>query len=870
METIAARRRDNKNENIFIDDEGNEQVLEWPDPPKKKGSVSTLQRQGKWPNHSQKYKLIGDDHWLNQVRMAYTNRRPDLQNTGRLYRGSDTALKNLNSIDVDGQATSYIYIISKTIAGVLYFKIGIGGIGDGDSGSRLTDAQTYLIIGLGEEISFNVHYLIFYPKKPYKGYENMAHYVESLLHKELQFEFNYASITFPNRSEGKSEWYLVRDTDVPLFLGFTLDLLAFINASPAFMWKIEDGKDDEREIIHLPEDFMSRLKRSPRLIAEAERLRSLNVRTVIEYVPPPITESEEEVFKKELMEQTVTIRENGDVKEYSFKNLQRNEITLFIDDNANQSTRAKGSYVLVQLRVQRGINTRQSRLPQLLFQLEKEFFQRKNMNIFMTKRSDIENTENELQFYMELGDVLTFIEDSNHNEFPEIFKQRQSFLQAAKTAKVFVDTAPTTASFIAPSWYFDLDIQLEYVQKIIDKNSALHTHTDYDKMYRLRAPIQWVTNKYTANDSNVNKYSIHREPARDQQVSANVGPEYVSIVRVMNALRLNERPQKQEHVTVVKSMKLKKGAVSQDVEKGNVLQLKDSYFVQFDEQDNEIEVPPNDFKYFKVLRLYIKTFKSGIQRMYVDIVQLPKKSDQSEWVIDVTDFNANHGNKLMNIIRLNSAINKIVSDLQLEEDQEDLENERVYRANPKYHRGEVVRFKPSNLRKYGSQIGERTTPKDQYHYVTIQGTEKIAEIQVYYKIKYFEPYHLEKAWIRGQSTSVAPHFDKIRISLLDTYSELVVTREEREELRVYKARLLQQGEDIMEVLYHQPKGLVLPDVKRGSKFSHLNFSKYERKPMYRVKAHNGRQEIEISLPAKVVYENAPEVVTAYWEKLQHD
>lgn len=130
-----------------------------------------------------------------------------LRNSGREYIANDDVFQQLETsmtriqynvvYDTTQKQMTYIYVLSKSIAGQLYFKVGVSE--KASLNNRIQSAQTFLIPGLGEDVGFKVHYLYYFENESIgtqTKQTQISFYVEQMCHLVLRNFFKSQSVRF--------------------------------------------------------------------------------------------------------------------------------------------------------------------------------------------------------------------------------------------------------------------------------------------------------------------------------------------------------------------------------------------------------------------------------------------------------------------------------------------------------------------------------------------------------------------------------------------------------------------------------------------------------------------------------------------------
>ena len=873
--------------------------------------------------------LINENDWLAKVKDEYFREDKEyLKNSGRLYNTQESEFgsidqmlcQNVNNVT---NTTGYIYVISKMIAGNQYFKVGMS---EGRSG-RLTSAQTFLIIGLGEDASFMVHYIFFFKSgnTNLPGLKSVTKHMEFQAHKRMRKYFRAASIVLP--SGYPSEWFLVPSQETKLFLGLLFDIIAFETNEqeilhPCLIWKFVEGID-VKKAIQLPTDYQKRLMLSGDFRLNSRRNVFTNTITVT--MIPSISHGEDKAVEVSLKRISLFLPFlTGTLK---FIKMEKRSVRLTKNDQSSYVTCAflanKGPASAVvansgpdankrgKSQQHRPLQHRQHQSAESFEQLQNYLKEQFNIEIYESLvqvskiiESELDQTEDDdleerteatdetivrpgeeslqqrggapsaplspsdsssraaydatrsatsastrsatsasklsapspapapaapaapLLFYMTLFDALRLIEQNLPNYMPNgsVLKTRLKYLEAIKnsTQEVAGESAP--AAYVAPAWYFKHDIQKAYAEVLYQayQSDPNKRHEDFPihpmEEVILGKKLRWRVISYAIGNDEVN---VTRESDIDGNIPSK--KETVNIVRIMNVERIAARKggledlRKKASDTRKRNRKEKKmrSVVINNftVEENDTIKLKSDYFKYFTETF-QTDSAKKAFEIYDVLKVYKKPYHSvfGISERsssdlnkemeFIDI-RLHDSPRSERFMIDVDDFQKNHGAKLLEVVK--HPQRERLNEMERSQDQykNDLATTRSLLGNVRYKPQDVVRFKPKNLNDtYGKEAGEYTTPSDQYHYLQIYEIQKDLEKPLpkpmYYRFKYFPPYDKGELWNNGERV----HIDRLRVDIIDNERvfELVSSAAMTQELNRYKDRLLKGYDYVIDTL----------------------------------------------------------------------
>lgn len=572
--------------------------------------------------------------WLTELQKTYNT--PEfhsyLDDSGRIFNGSEEVFKTVENVKClenpqFPEPTSYIYIISKQMGGDIYYKIGIGGTGykntndDEIQSGRLSSAQTFLVIGLGEEASFKVHYLFFFRQKKRETLEkNGSHVIEQLIHKFLQNDiFRSASILFP--SGARSEWYLVPKHQQKLFLGIVFDLMGFFTQKqtqgypykPCEIWKLVPTKnvtDGDRPAsfedscirgITLPVDYSQRLGKSPQYKALKNLLPSSEQRIVITIQPrsPDVDDSKvlECLKRMELM--------------------SMEKFTIQFEEIVIKPEKQEQEYVLC-TRKEETMETWKE------FDAWKKTIQEKEkIKIYDVK--EIVNDDVERKFFMSLFDVLTLLKEKR-NTLYSVLQNKLFYMRMKKRSTIIIQERQQRRLNIksVPQWYFNKDTQNKWAEIFIQPGSKYKKyefHKDVSINSSDNAQYRW---KVTGSSTDENKViTLRREAVNDDNSATTRVESNVPVWRVMMLLNvMGKNKSREEEVKDVEFSRRKK------IEKGAILTIDSDYFTYLNEDYTLADMGEVREELYKVKKIYKKHAETSSEApVYMDITFVGVKGE---------------------------------------------------------------------------------------------------------------------------------------------------------------------------------------------------------------------------------------------------
>ena len=847
--------------------------------------ITSEQRRGVFPEKPVKYEnLVENAHWLNEVREEY-GRLDDLKGSGRIFNGSDIILANIESEQFKDPnqvyqsrytiESSYIYVISKVIGANQYYKVGEGGSGYKTSGpGRLGDAQTFLPFGLNEDVGYRVHYVMFFPKRHHQNVEQMlSKFIETRIHANLRYTFRSASITFDNGHP--SEWYLIPDNDLAIFLGFMFDIVSSYKIRPLEIWKLTSDKKDAKIVIKLNADWKERMKNNPNISERDNSINNIGTNIVIKHNYEEESGSVK-LFWDNLKGPFYFKTENPVATKPAPMRLRKQNRPVIEDSityNVIQIIKNAKKHGLGQpLQINRfyGIVTSS----QKNFQTNLDDFLTKDINIFEIKLTAEEVAENNIKskFYISIKDLLGIHKkmktpaDFRKWALRDIYNNYHNITTEGHE----VETYEMPNNFLAPPWFFNTQIQLAWAVKMTREEEYKY-HTDCNKIYsNNRLKYKWKTVNFFPPqfDGKNRDYVIERERTSD---AGEIIKEVVPILRVMNAMSLNEiKPAGKKKKGQEESLKKDeckvhlKDHVEKPINVGDFIGLADDYFTYYKRNGEADDVENHKGKtVYAIKKVYRKTDHSDTLNPWIDIQQYPSTIDKRIWCILIPDFKDDALNGKLTIeAQTAAAIERLKTKLHAEEataDNNELTKELKREAAPKYKKGDVIRVKPNEFSTY--RFGEDETKRDEYHYAEIlkkvqdEGTQK----HIQYEIAYFPPWDTNEIW--GLTPERGKYKETHLISIIDKYSQKVKRTDE--DFKTYCKNL--KGKYTIQSIYdYSPKN------NQQAPTSHAEFiadaENQNEDAVYYVRWEGYGPDVDNEVMAIGLYEDVPGAVNEFWAR----
>jgi hypothetical protein len=708
--------------------------------------------------------------WLTELQKTYN--KPEfhsyLDDSGRIFNGSEEVFKKVENVKCltnpqFPEPTSYIYIISKQMGGDIYYKIGIGGTGyknnidDEIQSGRLGSAQTFLVIGLGEEASFKVHYLFFFKQKKRETLEkNGSHVIEQLIHKFLQNDiFRSASILFP--SGARSEWYLVPMHQQKLFLGIVFDLMGFFTQKqtqgypykPCEIWKLVPTKNaiDNRPAffedscitdIKLPVDYGKRLGTAPQFVVLENLLPEQRIIITIQPRSPDVDDNKVwECLKKIEM-------------------MSMERFTIQFEKIVIIPEKQEQEYVLCSRKNETDSTWR-------LFDRWKQTV-KENEKIKIYSMKEIVNDDDVVvlsRFFISLFDVLTLLK-KKRNTLDSVLQNKLFYMQMKKRNTIIIQERQQRRLNIksVPQWYFNNDTQkiwADIFREPGSKYKQYEFHKDVSINSSDNAQYRW---KVTGQSEENKIITLKREAFNDDGTSTGITESSVPVWRVM--MILNVMGKKKTKEDEMKEVYVKR---HQKIEKGAILTIDSDYFTYLNEDYTLADMGEVREEFYKVKKIYKKHAKTSNEApVYMDITLIgvkgetpaeaeerPIGSRQETFYIQLDDLkNKGKLKRIQNPIVVTEGT-KTMDLLKYFNDKEVLLLINKKRIKMTFSLGNILKFKKTALRIKCTSYGVELPSIPEIYEDPDYGYLKIVEAHpkkkpLYYTLRFLEQFDKESKW----------------------------------------------------------------------------------------------------------------------------
>ena len=845
------------------------------------------------------YNLIHDGHWLNQLKDTY-GAMVDLKNSGRIYNGSDVILNNIegemfrdpNQIYQFKSTieSSYIYIISKVIGPNHYYKVGEGGSGrrskvedEISSGKkkgpgRLGDANTFLPFGLNDDVGFRVHYLFFFEKRHHPNVDEFLNmFIEKRLHANLRYNFRSASISM--ESGRPSEWYLIPDNDLPIFLGFIFDIVSSYKIRPLEIWKLTSDSVVPKVKIKLDFDWIARMKKNPQY-NELENV-VYNIGTNI-------------VVKQNFTEEIGNIQLFFDELKGGFT-LPIKRVSAVAAPAAPLARRGRGTAAAVLpapkmlvYNVVEIVKNKRSHGEGNPLQLdgfygivtnkERTFGQNKDAFLLLGLKSGVifedRLSEQDIadgiksKFYIGILDLLEIHKKTKYwkDSLFRTWALKDIYNYYSNTAEYKEEVYEMPNNFLVPPWFYNTQIQLAWAAKMTTEEEFMY-HTDCVKNYsNHNHKYNWKSIRFFPEQGM--NYVIERARIDADKIIIPNTNEAVPVIRVMNAMAVNEikptgkiKKEKQHKVPLKQCSVGKVGEVVVILKPGNLIELHDDYFTHTRNGETDDIRNHTGKTVYAVKKIYTKTDHSVDLNPWIDVQQYPSTVDKRIFSILISDFDTDElKGKLTMKAKTPSAITKLKKKLDDEDTtvMNDLETELRRAKAPMFKKDDIIRIKPEEFIMSGKNFGEDETKRNEYHYAKILKRVKQGRIDVQYEIAYFDPWDKNEPW--GLTPEQSGYTERHIISIVDRYAEKV--EEDDESFLQYKTNL--EGRYAIDTIYdHSPK--------RENVNTHEEFMASvtdDETAYYYVRWTGYPPDTDNEVAAIGLYEDLPDDVRKYWKRRQ--
>lgn len=757
-----------------------------------------------------------------------------LRNSGREYIANDDVFQQLETsmtriqynvvYDTTQKQMTYIYVLSKSIAGQLYFKVGVSE--KASLNNRIQSAQTFLIPGLGEDVGFKVHYLYYFENESIgtqTKQTQISFYVEQMCHLVLRNFFKSQSVRFG--TDRPSEWYMLLEKDVIYFCGFLMDIIATFayksktsthKLRPKYIWKLS-GKKPVLEKCELPseDDVIRRLSKDPRYqtrivqVYEHKGLRNMpsieetlieveDIETDIEY-----SRGTKDLFERELFRTGDLLYDNEHPDKAigrKFRLTDQPDTTYkLIDIRKNTFKMSYGQplktgeiYGVIQKYItddDKDVN------------IDMTLFEKRKMFLIPAKPN--ENDEFDT-YYMEIKDVLeVFKPDTNLMRWK--LKSNYDYYTNRERQVVRIGKDGAEINYELPGWYFRRDLQELFAEEMI-KNPGKYKHQDYSVSKPSKDKYEWkirgqiIRKEYIDKDKNKTgkegektsgRSFVFIERERDtpdtireslrntdtiRSVIDSTIREEVPVIRLMRHFKVDyeELNKQKRNKTKIKSLTLSNGDILR--ENTNIRIAKD-IVVQNTDPDRYF----SEIITFRITDVY-ETHVKGDIVFPVENELIPKRTQQLKTII---------------LDDLNKSIDTIL-------------------PIPKFKPSTIIKAKPSKIHKFG----ELQTDESKYHYAIIH--KAVVEEELYYEVKYFPPWDKVGPWPipknnreeiekGAHSDPNRIHLDQYLVSDIDTYAKEVQDKTDAK-FQKYLDTLKTYQVEIAEFLDHKPSTITSGEV----------------------------------------------------------
>lgn len=654
---------------------------------------------------------------------------------------------------------SFLYVISKNIGEQLYFKFGSGGNSKQANNlrlSRIEGAQTFLIPGIGDNVGFKVHFMIFYKNTTYLDKVSMHEFIEKSIHSILRKQFKAANIKFG--TENPSEWYLVQKPHGPsddprYFCGFLMDVLSTYahrdsKLSPCAVWKLSDKENNKKKNASRKITLPSKEDSQKRLVAKnsiydkiLEVLRSRGLR------------NEREIIIEEGDENTL-MRQKGNLKKYKQEIVGKGIIAKDDNDETigsifeyNEKKYLITDIVLNRLKYSFGQPLEYNEFyakfkPYNHEQIEISAFEDKRIDIISKFDSKNGDTYTFSDYYMKIEDLLLKIIKPSPDAMDtwELKENYEYYQMRAKGKTYKVYEMPENVEL--PDWYFTSKVQDTWakifsgttVNSKYTKFQGPHKDTKHDDSND-SSVYEWkvVARVYKTDDNKKTRQNILLK--RETVINEKIVEEEIPITRLMMLYKIPN--------TIEEKIQPKPNGLKYEnmvIKKDFTCLLPAGFFKRdYEENENILE------KYtYRVHKVYVKELYQDGENIenidYMEIGQIYPWTKHDTW-------------------------HKPISSLAA------LNSEDILTA-PKYKAGTIIKFKPNDIKKLKNVYSGDTEPytnNDGGDYYTIQSIKSLGPVnkdgavtpdsphyakitkvmttnQYIYEISYFPPYDTKSPW----------------------------------------------------------------------------------------------------------------------------
>ena len=861
--------------------------------------VSSKQRRGEMGSDYQvQYNLLKEGHWLKGLKDDY-EAMDDLKDSGRIYNGSDVILNNIegemfknpNQNQIYNQPrytveSSYIYIISKTIGTDMYFKVGEGGSGKrntSDDGSgkkkegpgRLGDANTFLPFGLNGDVGFRVHYIFFFEKRYHPNKEEYLNiFIEKRLHANLRYNFRSASITMEG---GKpSEWYLIPEIDLSIFLGFIFDIISSYKIRTLEIWKLTSDSIIPKVKIKPDINWIDRMKKNPDFTEQEKTIFNIGTNIVIKHNYQEEVGSVQLFFDKLKGGFTLPIKQEKPPVKKGKKGAAAApppaapRLHLYNVVEIIRNKRRHGEGNPLQMDGFYGIITNKDKT----FEENEEVFRLlglKSGQIYKVKLSEQDITDEiKSKFYIGIFDLLEihkrtkYWKDALFNKW----ELKNIYNYYSNKAEYKEETYEMPNNFLVPPWFYNPQIQLLWAAKMTTDEDFMY-HEDCVKNYsNNNHKYNWKSIRFFPEQFHGMNYVIERVRVDDKKTIIWQTNETVPVIRVMNVMSVNEikpvgktKKEKSHQVSLTKCSVERKDGVADNIQKGFLIELPDDYFEHTRNGETDDRANHTGKTVYVVKKVYTRTDHSVDLNPWIDVQHYPSTVDKRIFEILIPDFATDElKGKLVVKAKTTTTINKMKEKLEKDNNsvKTDLDVEVNRAKDPVFKKYDIIRIKPEEYIMSGKSFGEDETKRNEYHYATILKKIQHKKKDVQYEIEYFSPWDKNEPW--GLTPEKNKYSEKHIISFIDRYAKIV--EEDDESFTQYKTNL--NGRYEIESIYdHSPKQ------ENATITSHEEFIRSVAQDVptfYYVRWKGYPPDTDNEVPAPGFYEDLPDDVKEYWAR----
>jgi len=736
-----------------------------------------------------------------------------LLESGRIFNASEKNTKNENVYNISGRflpdplykkfgkyanpttPTTYIYIISKVVDGISYYKVGEGGKGESKGNGRLGDAQTFLIPGLEEDAGYKVHYVFFFRKNLHYNSIHIGQHIEKNIHKILKYYFKPTNISYPNGET--SEWYLLQESDEEtFFLGFVFDIIGCYDhekTKPIEIWKYSPNTPTKSKV-KIPSGISTRMRLDNTYATIESKLKEFNLRKKQRPLGMIIDKNDALRYAEQLNELRkvfgFSVRENIRKKPYKLKFLDQNVLLKdFQTYGSAQLDKYSKYYALMEPAESTTMDDFAS------------FLEDNKM-----KYEIVDET-----VYLRLKDFLELYKlyyVSNVKDW--VLKPIYDFYMNPGYEKNIEKIASPTQQ--TPSWFSNRKVQLFWAQKMTNEKEWKY-HNDYsmedeDTTASLK---KWEVYGYDEDDGvRVKRFQLdsNDQAIEDTNEEVNIS-RIMKIKNVFKPEQMDKKDLKQKY-TILNSISVS----GKPVKKGDIVEIRDDYFLWVDKYGEPDGLPHNDWRQYKVDIVYRNLrFSEDSMNPMMDVREHPRKTQSQKYEIIANDFLAEKFRKL---------------------------SSGPSAVEPLFKKDQIV-----FIAKLGAKhIFDDKKWHENDHYVMIESLDKKNNS---YNIRLFAPFTTTES---------------VSMTTLHKYGKIKDSNSAN--LTKYKEDLLFKIIPVEQIDDHKPKNAT----------SHMDLIKPGRRnPQYKVTYQDGNAEnmgISTLQNAKIVEKNASSKVSRYWRTLRRN